>query len=226
MCTPFLRSSVLLIIGSLLSFSAIAGDSTASKKYPAAVLVMLNTETNRIAALEKANRKDKAAIAKQDGEGERKAMINDFTDHLDFCPVYYFMDTNLEAIKAGQLTGHLRSKEGTVLTEVPAILNGGEYFIVFYGIPLKQYMKREVDEKDGKGYNDDLDFGKGLVICNSKMVQGSFLYMFDYGKAFARGKAQGKYRYASETFDIEYYPFVKVFNKQLKRYNQKRLSVE
>ena len=212
----FLRSSAFLIICSVLSFSALAGDSTKSQKFPAAILVMLNTETNRIAGLGKANMKDKVAIAKSDGEGERRAMINDFTDHLDYCPVYYFMDTNLDAIKAGQLAGHLLTKEGTPVAAIPADVTQGQYLIAFYGIPLKQYLKTEVDEKDLQGFNDNLDFGKGLIVCNSKMAQKSFLYRFAYGKSFTGVRGRSKYRYASKIFDIEYYPFVKTLNKQLK----------
>ncbi len=74
------------------------GQQPAPKKYPSVVLVQLRAEKNRINALTKARKFKDLEIFKQDVTGVMIATIKDFKEHFNYCPVYYFIDTNTDAI--------------------------------------------------------------------------------------------------------------------------------
>src|SRR5580698_8005575 len=94
--------SILLSISVLIFINVIPGFAqdtlSADVKYPIALLVQLKSEKSRIDAATR--NKDYKALEemKKDAKGARKAMIKDFKDHIDYCPVYYYMDTNLNQV--------------------------------------------------------------------------------------------------------------------------------
>ena len=200
----------LLALVLLHAAPAWAGDSTAHN-FPATILVQLPTETNRIQTLEKNGYHAKAEIARQDGAKERKAMINDFKDHFTYCSVYYYMDTNSAAIMNKQFAGKLMDADGSVVQN-PAIGAGNDYYIVYYGFPLKQ-DKVMKPQNDSTGISEE--FGRGLIICNHNLQQLSYFYKLGYNDAFIKLLSERKYYYYSQTFDLEYYPYAKLLNKRL-----------
>lgn len=114
---------------------------------PTVILVQLKAEHRKITELEKNNRDNSAKMIREDAQQVRKRMIKDFTDNFSYCPVYYFIDTNLDKIKRYEFSGVLLDKEGNVVSN-PAISNGDTtFYIAYYGMPEQDYID---DDKKGK----------------------------------------------------------------------------
>ncbi len=123
-----------------------------SFKFPKAILVQLRSEHNRIEALTKARRYNEAELVGADAAYIRAKMIADFSDHLFFCPVYYYIDTNVDLIKKRKFEGILFKADSTPAAS-DVIGNDNDYVIVYYGYP--NYQSRTTDSltDNPKNYN-------------------------------------------------------------------------
>jgi len=198
---------LLLIASSNLS-KASPSDST-RRKFPRILLLQLSAEQNRIAALTKANNQKQLEEVKNDAQRVRKVMINDFQDHFDFCPVYYFIDTNVEAIKNKQFDGILLNADGSKATDVPLNRNSSDYLIAFYGFPVE---KTKIDTATNTASSLP---GRGIVFLNSKYKQVGYFIEGDY-TSLGVGQ-RDKYAYLSDHFDIQYLPYAKELSRALYR---------
>lgn len=193
----------------LKSSAGFAADSL-SKKIPSAVLVQLNTEQNRIKKLTEAGDMVAVREVEKDAKGVSTAMISDFTDHFSYCPVYYFLDINLDKIKARNFEGVLMNADGTPVVH-PVISNTStDYLIVYYGFPPIQKAAPKIGAEDRFSTRT---LHKGLVICNYKMQQVRFFVRQGFELMFS-GKKR-KYKYSSSHYDIDYVPLVQDFQQKL-----------
>jgi hypothetical protein len=201
---------------------------TLSRTFPSAILVQLRSEQSRINGLIKVGDTKALAQIEQDGAAVATATINDFHDHLDYCPVYYYMDSNLSKVMNRQFDGVLTNADGKPVKS--DAITDTDYFIVFYGSPTEQRrVKNLVTDSSVYQYNSGEPFGKGLIINNYKMQQVSYLYQLGYDNVFFNMfHRHSKYAYESRRYDIEYFPFAIKLNKDLneggkiriRRYNQ------
>jgi hypothetical protein len=191
------------------------------QKTPVAVLVQLRSEHNRIQALTDAKNYDGLAQVKKDAVGVQKAMTNDFTDNFDFCPVYYYMDTNLTLVLQKKFDGVLMNADGLPAKKIAISESDNKYLIVFYGYPVEQSRrKEEVAEEHGHADSGE-PMGEGLIINNSQFHQVSFLYKFGYENLLFRIFHNRRYFYISKKFDMEYFPFAHALNTKLYEGNEK-----
>ena len=184
-----------------------AADSLSHRR-PVAILVQLSSERNRIAALSKAGRTRDAEEVKNDGQHVAQATINDFRDHFKYCPVYYYVDTNAEAILNKQFEGILLNADGSV-THNPIInTRSTNYYIVYYGYPNVQLRKaaEATDESSPAP-------GRGLIVLNDSYKQVAYSIDPDYTSLFSKKK--GKYSYTSKHFNIQYRPYALELNDKL-----------
>ena len=201
--------------------------SSYSFRFPSAVFIQLNTEQNRIKALENNKRYKEVEIVKRDAAIISSKMIADFKDNFHYCPVYYYADTNFEQIKAGKLTGFLVKDDGTIVGDYIKDI-GQDYLIAYYGYPVYQSNKTKVVEKS---YDMDtgrlfIPYGKGLIIHNSHMEQVSYLYKVGYDHFFfSLKKSNRKYIYESKKYDMEYLPFAKHFNDRLIKDDKNHIDI-
>lgn len=174
----------------------------ASARRPAAVLVMLNSESNRIAKFNTGNRTKDLEAVKYDAAEVMRVTKNDFHDHFRKTPVYYFMDTNIEKVKSGNLAGIVMNEDGSQAAHAPT----SDFIIAYYGYP--------------EFHTDpDVLFKKGLVIADSKMKQltnGSIM-----SQAYFSYRRNKKYSYESKRFDINYVPIAKKLSKDMYKYTAK-----
>jgi len=214
---------------------------TLAHRYPKAVLVQLRSEHNRMDAMERNRSYKELAQVKNDAVQITTRMIADFHDHFNFCPVYFYVDTNLDLVKSRKFQGVLFNADSTPVTNPVISDTSQDYLIVYYGYPetqmrtedsavrekLKTYdygdpryppkesnlTQRELDEtRSHHIYGDPM--GRGLVICNYRMQQVSFLYKFGYDELFFKAaKKYPKYAYSSRHFDMEYFPYATKFNQ-------------
>jgi len=90
-----------------------------------------------------------------------------------------------------------------------------DYLIAFYGYPTVQPKKKITSEKSVVNSGDV--FGRGLIINNYKMEQVHYFYKLGYNDfVWVGGKKVRKNVYASEKYDMDYFPFARSFQKLLK----------
>ena len=210
------KRPLLIFTAALFSMSVpqfVRAQDSKSARYPAAVLVMLNSEQNRIRNASRANNIENLELVKTDASGVIAATKNDFHDNFNYCPVYYFMDTNSEKVKNGQLTGIITNEDGSNVTDVPLY----NCIVAYYGFPDAHP-------------NPDMTFKKGLVIsdCRMKQLTDGCITI-----AFRHSRKKNKYAYNSKRFDIDYKPCAGVLNKLITNSGlvdlhayQKRLNTE
>lgn len=212
----------ILLLSAFAFFTLVPGawaeNSKKKKEAPQVILVRLNSESNRIATLE-ARHDKRLPQAIADGEQERQAMINDFRDHFNYCRVYFFMDTCEQAILEKRFNGVLLNADGSTASDLPIGPGSHNYDIVGYGYPTQQYSANEQIKRDSSVYDDQAFSVRGLIIYDDSLNQRSYLYKFDYG--LLKKDNRSIYVFASKTFDIEYFPFARFFDKMITRHPKK-----
>ncbi len=181
---------------------------------PKVVLVMLSTESNRENALLKAGRKADLETLKKDREMVQKLTRADFKAHFDYCPAYFFFDTNLEAVKKKQFDGVLFTADSG---SAPAnAVTDTNFLIIYYGFPTWQTGRNamEITSQSTVGGKPN---GWGFILNSHEMKQVGYIYWLRtllvsraYLKAFG---------YESNKFDIEYMPLAEDLNTKLYNYS-------
>jgi hypothetical protein len=183
------------------------------EKIPHYVLVQINSEKNRIDALQKAHRYADVEEVKKDAIGVKKAMMKDFSDHFSYCPVFYYVDTNIELIKSRQFEGILFDTAGRTITNLPIGPTSKDYLIVYYGLPTTQPHKVKVVKDSITEYSQvGVPSGIGLIICNYKLQQLRYIYKLGLAFVMLDKKKKKGYYYVSKHFNIEYFPLAADFN--------------
>ncbi|MCW3123926.1 MAG: hypothetical protein JWQ38_3418 [Flavipsychrobacter sp.] len=198
-----------LIITAGTSFAAV---DSLGHKYPRVLLVQLFAEKNRLEALEKARKYKDIEEVTEDAKRTMEVTVNDFRDHFTYCPVYYFIDTNLEAIKNKQFDGVLLNADMSVVTNPTIKSTSTDYVIVYYGYPNAQ-KRSEPNTAGVIGENA----GQRLVILNDKYRQMTYLSGGSFDGPDRRNK-KVKYAYTSRHFDLKYLPFARRFSYLLQRH--------
>ncbi len=185
------------------------------KKWPVTVLVQLQTEQNRINALIKSKRYTDLEVFRTDVKSAMLATLNDFWNHFDYCPVYYYLDTNIDAVLDRRFNGVLLDEHLAPVANLNLTDTSTNYLIVYYGHPVWQSNKRKWDTTKlaTMGGNPN---GRGLVICDYKMRQVHYLYNLDFDFFNYNSKRnKNPFKYVSKKFKIEYLPFAAELNRKL-----------
>ena len=206
-----ITTTLLLLV---VAQSIYAANDSVAHKNPQVVLVQISSERNRTEALEKDRKYTELEEVKRDAAALAATMKLDFQDHFNYCPVYYFIDTDLDRVKKKEFEGVLQNADGSVVKK--PVINGKSYMIVYYGYPVADAgTDKPVTDSVKNHYNSGEPMGKGLVINNPKFQQVGYFYKFGYQDALFSKKADKKYVYHSKHFDIDYYPLAERFNKKL-----------
>ena len=179
---------------------------------PKAILVQLRSEQSRIEFFTEKKQLREANRVKREAAIIRKVVKNDFEENFSFCPVYYFIDTNLEMIKKQQFEGVLFTADGLPMKR--NILHPGDtnYFIVCYGYPEEQ-MELDAMREEYPDISSSEVMGKGLIFLNYKYRQVDFYYHFGYSDLF--NPPNPRYAYISMEYDMEYFPFAGKYEQDL-----------
>ncbi|MCB0698242.1 MAG: hypothetical protein H6551_06345 [Chitinophagales bacterium] len=157
-----------LLLTTLLTLSTVTAQAKKKKMYkPTAILVQLKAEQRKISELEKNNRTGSANMIKEDAAQVRSRMIKDFTDNFDYCPVYYFMDTDLDKIKRYDFDGVLLDKDGNIVTSASITSGDSTFYIAYYGMPAPAYKD---DEDKGKRKSSNVT-NEALVLTDNRYNQ-------------------------------------------------------
>ncbi len=208
------RNIVLLLLV-IVGQRAYAADTSVVKK-PVVILVQLRAESNRINALTRAKNYALAEEVKKDAAEVRRLMMLDFTLNFHRCPVYYFIDTNIDYIKNKQFAGILLDTAGNPIANPLINSSSSNYWIVYYGNHIHQSRREKVvKDEDRYSYDNENPRGKGLVVLNDQFQQLTFFYKYGFDDVFYGKKStQKKLMYSSKRFDIDYFPFAKMLQEK------------
>lgn len=215
----------ILLLLFVTTFNCIASDTTNAYAYRAkvkAVLVQLKSERNRIKAMTEGHWTKKLEEVRIDSAGERKAIIADFTENFNYCPVYYFMDTDTKKIIDKQFDGILMNADGSPAQNIVIATTDTNYLIVFFGYPVNQSNKTRVVTDSSKYItNPDPPYGIGLVINNHNLQQLAYRYYLKFDEHLIKKFRQDllKYCYFSKYFDISYFATAESLQELLTNHN-------
>ena len=200
-----------------------AQSSSTSLPAPKVILVRLASGHSRIVDMKR--RKDKKGIeeVQHDVAEVNKRMINDFTTNFHACPIYYFVDTNMDLVKDQKFDGILLNAD---MTPVPTpVMNS--YYIVYYGHYTLQ-LRGNYIFPDTALTRTRATQGQGLVVLNEHIQQIDRFYKMGYDEMLYKvKKANRAYCYCSKHYDIEYFPFATMFDKALTTdYSNRRFEWE
>lgn len=205
---------VVMVSGLTVGASCTYAADSLVKKYDF-VLVQLRSESNRIAAMRKNKDNQGLETVLKDGSMVRKVMIKDFKENFNHCPVYFYIDTNLDLVKQRKFTNVLFTSDSVPINNLKVTDTASNYLIVYYGHPNVQKKEYNANKNDGR-YNDNQAQSKGLIINNADFEQISYLYKFEYQNFTFRWNKKLKDKcYVSKRFDIEYFPYAGKLNEVL-----------
>ncbi len=217
---------VFFVISFFLNGFACLGADADSSKYPSAILIQLKSEHNRIAALTKAKRYSAVKEVENDAMEVNKRFKLDFHNNFTYCPIYYYIDTNVDLIKNKLFDGILFNEDGTPAKDLVINSNSTDYIVAYYGYAVSQSRHKKVQTDSSKNeYDPDPPAGRGLVILNDKFQQLTYFYKFGYDDFKPSDEASKQFYYSSKNYEIEYYPFAKLFNETMfDRYGRRRIK--
>ena len=208
-----LKLFVVLCLLPLYGFS----HSREENEAPRVILVQLRTEQNRQRELKNHHQSSLLEILKKDIAGLNEAVINDFKDHLAYCPVYYYVDTNYEKIKSKHFEGILLDASGEPVKDPVINSSSTNYLVAMWGHPVMQSVF-ESSAKDTSVYHGDYGLpmaSRGLILHNDKLIQIAYYYKLDWDASYIRKHFAKKYQYKSKKFDFDYAPCAQVIQRQL-----------
>ncbi len=125
-----------------LVFCFLTTTAVAKKKHqlypPDVILVQIKSEQRKIEVLEERGGEERATQIKKDAIAVRNAMMNDFNNNFKLCPVYYFLDTNLDKVLKGDLDNVLMDSSWSPVAKSPLKTSDTSFYIAFYGVPVSK----------------------------------------------------------------------------------------
>ena len=213
----FLSTIISFLLLALCATPASAKNKKEVPGKPDFILVQLRSETSRINGAIKTKRADLLEVIKKDGAAIASAMMNDFKDNFKFCPVYFYMDTNMYKVINKQFDGILMDADGHYVQHVPINKDSKDSRIVYYGKPVPQYFfEKVVTDSSDYNYRTSHPDYTGLVVCNNIMQQMDFFKSKGLGLRYYKKNVDTKYWYKSSKFEMDYFPIAKRFSDNLK----------
>jgi len=185
------------------------------EKPPAFLLVELPTEVGRYNYFLQHNKPEKAAKLRLANNQKVHCMITDFSDNFNFCPVFYFNDTDQDKIKDKQWLHVLRDKNGDLINTSLSILSDTNYFIMYYG--LLPAIKSNVSA-DGTSFAEeynDVSFANLVAVDKNFNRLKNGLPEKAHFTAYQLSAVPAKYACLIKEFDIEYKPLAAFYAKTL-----------
>ena len=189
--------------------------------FPKVVLVQLSSEQNRINALKKTKRYADLERFEKESVLVRNATIADFNDNFKFCPVYFYIDTNVQKVKDCQYEGVLLNSDLSVANNTTLTESCKMNAIVYYGYPQWQTKKGKWDTTKSNFGESGKPNGRALVINDHQLRQVNYLYwldgdFFNFKFLVRKKNRKNKYMYFSRKFNLEYYPLAAELDRNLK----------
>ncbi len=192
-----------------------------NEKAPKAILVQLSTSSRKMDYYRRAK---KQALVKQletDVQNVMDKMVMDFNDNFNYCPVYYFMDTNANLVLEQKFDGVILDNQMHPISYID--LNAEDpYNIVLFGIVTK-----DASNYNGHDNSDPMDAGYNVgstshrLIVLNKDFKAINKPLPNGLNNINRGKLRqpvSSYIYDSPKFDIYYRPYARNLSAKMLSY--------
>jgi hypothetical protein len=175
---------------------------------PKAILVQLHTGYTR---LKRGGRQEFMDQLVKDMKIANERMVLDFEDNFSFCPVYYFVDSNLKYITNGEFFGYLMDAKGQLIDRRVIPDGDTNVFIVHFGYMLPAdpetliapLSQRVLIASDHKGVMLPPPLNSAMGIDAHRLKTKKF---------------KSEYRYNSKVTDIHYRPRALEYSVLLQRF--------
>ena len=168
-----------------------------------AVLVQLSTEHNRVSYFQNGGHLMDAAEIAREAKKVRRVTMLDFKDNFDYCPVYFFTDSNRDAIISKHFDGLLMDSDGNIVSNPIINTPNSAYVIAYYGYS-------DVDKTVAPDH-------KSLIILNDEFQQ---IYII-FKSVISQQELNNKYTYVSPKYDIDYAPHAERLNNRMDKIAEK-----
>lgn len=195
-----------------------------SAQSPSAIFVMLKSQRNKIEYFNSIAQQGKAKEVADAAQIVMTKTIADFTNRFSHCPVYYFIDTNLELIKQKKFDNVLFNDKHQLYEVPPAKPSDSSILIVYYGIPPIELVTEGHLSKEKKNYRNPGYLGNGLVVLGhdfQKIERTKLYYAYRYESWVPRG-VETDYTYTSDKYNIAYIPIARKLDYMLTRFGMGR----
>lgn len=138
---------------------------------PKAIFVQLFTYPRRIEYYKKNRRKEELSLFQASANAANQQIIKDFNENFDFCPVYYYYDTNATNIRERNFATVLLNKDLAPATNIPVQAADTNYFIVMNSMLMSE------DFLPGEMYGEDESLFTARDNVNSNKPR---IVVYDY----------------------------------------------
>lgn len=225
------RILFFIVIISVASFcSAIPANAQRSVSYyrnrvpPKAIFVRLRSEEKRKTLLERNNQQKDVEILAKDVMAVNQVMVNDFSDNITVCPVYFFYEKDAGKLQHGDLAGIILDSLKNPVD--PSVLAGIDtnFLVVYYGQPIVEADENSKYKNErGADRTSTIAVYEGLVILNNRFHNMPKPFDFFIGHSHVLRwlsfyRTNKKYNFASARFYIDYIASAKDLNENIKTF--------
>lgn len=183
---------------------------------PKAILIKLNTKSNAIAHLKQKGNTRKADLLRKENDTLNARLMRDWKDHFDYCPVYFFADSNLTDVLAGRFTQVVFDTAHRAITPEQVQAMGDQFYIAYLGA-------RAQDDYEAAHSAPGATQLPTLIVCDSKFktlasYQLSSSMNGDLVSFLLPRRGEKPYRFRSRYFNLDYFPAAAKYEKKLRNY--------
>jgi hypothetical protein len=173
---------------------------------PKAILVQLFTYPRRIEYYKRNKRT--AELKKFQAEAHTAAMqiVRDFNENFDYCPVYYYYDSNARFIMEKKFSGHVLDKDLTPAASLPIKGADTNYFIVMNALMMSEdFMPGNANEEvDIFSASDNVNSNKPRIVVYDYKFKQLPRNTVRTPKGYGQRNSARPFTYKSHSFNISY----------------------
>lgn len=208
-----MKQLIALLVLCSIGMAALAQENSYK---PKAILIKLNTKTKAITHLKEKGLIAKADLLKIENDTLNARLIRDWKDHFDYCPVYFFADTNLNEVLEGRLSEVVYDAAWQTIPENQVQQIDAQFYIAYMG-------SRAQDDYAAAEAAPGATELPVLNVMDARMqplssYQLSSSMNGDLVSFLFPRRDEAKYRFRSRYFKLDYFPVAAKYQKKLRNY--------
>lgn len=188
---------------------------------PKAILVQLFTYPRRVAYYQKNKNFDKLRQFNKEATKTAQQIVRDFNDNFDFCPVYYYHDTNAALIREKKFANVLLDKNLNPATDIIIDTKDTNYFIVMNAMLISEDF---MPDNTAPSKYDLFSASDNVLISRPRLIvlDYKFKQLPNSTVRTTKGsvgiKKRRTYAYSSSAFNLQYAGKAAVLNDNFKKF--------
>jgi hypothetical protein len=175
---------------------------------PKAILVQLFTYPRRVAYYQKLKNFDRLRQFNNEATKTAQQIVRDFNENFNFCPVYYYYDTNAALVKERKFRNVLLDKNLKPANDIIINPKDTNYFIVMNAVLISEdFLPGAAPQaKDAffSASDNVLSSKQRLIVLDYKFKQLPNSTVRTTRGSVGDGKSRKAYKYTSNAFNLQY----------------------